>query len=121
MFLCATLHHIDTKCTSNNNASRQSIYTCTFTVNLVYKDHPRDQENVVFIHRWSLYAGSIKWKVYTWGPVKCGLYKQVVFIYRWSVEQVSLYFLFIGLLHCTTTIPVHLNCLQEMKRFLSAI
>ncbi len=23
-----------------------------------------------------------------WGPVKCGLYKQVVFVYRWSLEQV---------------------------------
>ncbi len=31
------------------------------------------------------------WKVYTWGPIKCGLYKQVVFIYRWSLEQVGLY------------------------------
>ncbi len=26
-----------------------------------------------------------------WGPVKCGLYKQVVFVYRWSLEQVWLY------------------------------
>ncbi len=58
------------------------------TVKLVYKDHPRDQQNVVLIHRWSLYAGSITWKGYTWGPVNCGLYKQVVFIYRWSLEQV---------------------------------
>ena len=30
-----------------------------------------------------LYAGSITSKVYLWGPVKCGLYQQVVFIYRW--------------------------------------
>ena len=28
------------------------------TVKLVYKDHPRDQQN---IHRWSLYADSITW------------------------------------------------------------
>ncbi len=41
--------------------------------------------------RWSLYAGSITWKVYPWRPAKCGLYKQVVFIYRWSWEQVWLY------------------------------
>ena len=34
---------------------------------------------MVLIHRWSLYAGSITWKVYLWGFVKCGLYKQVVF------------------------------------------
>ena len=27
------------------------------------KDHPRDQHGVL-IHRWSLYAGSITWKVY---------------------------------------------------------
>ncbi len=55
------------------------------------KYQPRDQQNVVLIHRWSLYAGSIAWKIYTWGPVKCGLYKQVVFIYRWSLEQVCVY------------------------------
>ena len=61
------------------------------TVKLVYKDYPRDQQNVVPIHRWSLYAGSIAWKIYTWGPVKCGLYKQVVFVCRWSLEQVWLY------------------------------
>ncbi len=34
------------------------------TVKFVYKDHPREQQNVVFIHRWSLYAGSIAWKVH---------------------------------------------------------
>ncbi len=60
------------------------------TVKRVFKDHPRDQQNVVLIHRWFLYAGSMTWKVYAWGPVKCGLYKQVVFIYRWSLEQVQL-------------------------------
>ena len=67
---------------------------------LVYKDQPGDQQNVVLIHRWSLYAGSITRKVYPWGPVKCGLYKQVVLIYRWSLEQVRLYIniLFPGIL-----------------------
>ncbi len=50
------------------------------TVKLVYKDRLRDQQNVVLIHRWSLYVGSITWKIYPWGPVQCGLYKQVVFI-----------------------------------------
>ena len=29
------------------------------TVTLVYKDPPRNQHNVVLIHRWSLYASSI--------------------------------------------------------------
>ncbi len=29
--------------------------------------------NVVLIHRWSLYADSIPWKVYMLGPVKYGL------------------------------------------------
>ncbi len=48
--------------------------------NAMDKDHLRDQQNVVLIHRLSLYAGSIAWKVYQWGPVKCRLYKQVVFI-----------------------------------------
>ena len=50
------------------------------TVTLVCKDHPRDQQNVVLIHRWSFYAGLITWKVYQQGLVKCGLYKQVAFI-----------------------------------------
>ncbi len=54
-------------------------YECISSETCVYKDHPRDQQNVVLIHRWSLYAGSITWEVYPWGPVKCGLYKQVVF------------------------------------------
>ncbi len=44
------------------------------TVKLVYKDHARDQPNVLLIHRWSLYEGLIAWKVYTMGPVNCGLY-----------------------------------------------
>ncbi len=66
-------------------------HTLTYTVKFVYKDHPRDQQNVVLIHRWALYAGSIAWKIYPRGPAKCGLYKQVVFIYRWSLEQVWLY------------------------------
>ena len=56
---------------------------------LVHADHPKGQQNVVLTHRWSLYTGSITWKVYPWEPVKCGLYKQVVFIYRWSLEQVN--------------------------------
>ncbi len=45
----------------------------TCTVKLVYKDHPRDPQNVVFIHRLSLYVGSETWKVYLCGPVKCDL------------------------------------------------
>ncbi len=39
----------------------------------VYKDHPRDQQNMVLIQRWSLYAASIAWKGFIWGPVKYGL------------------------------------------------
>ncbi len=53
--------------------------TAHCTVKPIYKDHPRGQHSVVLIHRWSLYVGSIQWKVYHWGPVKCGLYIQVVF------------------------------------------
>ncbi len=39
---------------------------------------------------WTLYTGGLfmqvqQYRKYTpWGPVKCGLFKQVVFIYRWS-------------------------------------
>ncbi len=51
------------------------------TGKLAYKDHARDQQNdVVLIHRLSLYVGSITWKVYPWGPVIYGRYKQVFFI-----------------------------------------
>ncbi len=38
------------------NVKRRSPLSCT--VKLVYKDHHRDQQNVVLICRWSLYAGS---------------------------------------------------------------
>ncbi len=58
------------------------------TVKLAYKDHPRDQINMALIHKWSLYLGSLILEVYPWGPVKCGLYKQVVIMHRWSLEQV---------------------------------
>ena len=41
---------------------------------LVYKGLPRDLQNVILIYRWSLYAGSIPWKIY---PVTISsLYKQ---------------------------------------------
>ncbi len=66
-----------------------SACPCNYSENVefVYKDHPRDQQNVIK-HRWSEYTGSIAWKLYTWELVKCGLYKHVVFVYRWSLEQV---------------------------------
>ena len=46
------------------------------TMKPLYKDHLRDQQNIVLIHRWSLYAASIKWQVYIWVLVTCGFYKQ---------------------------------------------
>ncbi len=52
------------------------------TVKLMYKDYPKDQQNVALIHRWSLYTGAIPWTVYPWVLVKCGLYKQLVFLQR---------------------------------------
>ncbi len=48
-----------------------------YTVKLAYKDHPRDQQ-----------IGSVTWKLYLWGLVKCGLCKQVVYI--WVVFRVRL-------------------------------
>ncbi len=68
----------------------QSVFE--ITMKLFYKDHARDQQNVVLIHRWSLYTGIIAWKTYTWRPVKCCLYKQVVFIYNGSLNQIWLYY-----------------------------
>ncbi len=69
-------------------ATEMAVYQVQWSL---YKDHPRDQQDV---DRWSLYSGSITWKVYPCGPVKCGFHKrmkQVVFIYRWSLEQIWLY------------------------------
>ncbi len=64
----------------------------TVTVELVNKDYLRDQHYVVLIHRWSLYAGLVTRKIYTWEPLKFGPYnRQVVFIYKCSFEQVSMY------------------------------
>ncbi len=71
----------------------------TVTVKLYIKTNPRDQQKVVLIHRWSLYAGSIAWKVYAGGHINCGLYKQMIFIYRWSLEQVRLYMISQPCLH----------------------
>ncbi len=46
------------------------------------------------VDNWVFTLPNLKtWKVYSWEPVKCGLYKQVVFTCRWSLEQVWLYFL----------------------------
>ena len=67
-----------------------------YTVKPAYKDHTKDQETVVLIHRWSLYAGSITGEVYHWEPVKCGLYKQapgglyiqVVFRAGWPIYSI---------------------------------
>ena len=56
-----------------------------YTVKPVYKEHPKETENVVLIDRFiNMYIASK-------GVMKSGLYKHVVFIYRWSLEQISLY------------------------------
>ena len=34
----------------------------------------------LYIHRWSLYAGLITWKIYPWGPAKWSLYAGGVYI-----------------------------------------
>ncbi len=52
----------------------------------VHKKYPRDKQNVVIIHRKSLYTGLITWKMWKL-PVTHGPYKQVVFIYRWSLRR----------------------------------
>ncbi len=62
----------------------ENPYIQRCTVKLVYKDHPRDQQNVVLINRWSLHAGLITWMCILLGLVKGGLYKQVVFIHRFD-------------------------------------
>ncbi len=63
---------------SSSTCAGGSLFKLKYSETL-YKDHLREEQNVVLIHRWSLYAGSIIWKVYLWGPVKCGLYIQVAF------------------------------------------
>ncbi len=49
-----------------------------YTVTLVYKDTPKRPPKCGPYTL--LYTGPITWEVYPWGPVKCGLYIQVVFI-----------------------------------------
>ncbi len=39
-----------------------------YTVKFLYKDHLRDQQNVVLIDRWCLYASSIAWKYTSGNP-----------------------------------------------------
>ncbi len=51
-------------------------------------------------------------EVYTWEPVKFGLYKEVVFIYRWSLEQVSLQYLYTKILY------FHIGNTDTLKSFL---
>ena len=51
---------------------------------MVSKDHLRDQQNMVLIHRWSLHSGLITWKSY-WDLWK------VVFIYWCYLGQVWLH------------------------------
>ena len=51
----------------NSKSCGRLPHTCT--AKLVYKDHTRNQQNVVLTHRWSLYTVSITWKVYPWEPV----------------------------------------------------
>ncbi len=63
---------------------------------------------MVLIHRWALYAGSIAWKIYTWGFLNCDLYTQVVFIYRWCLEQIWFYF--------DCSVRVYFACLQCMMK-----
>ncbi len=48
-------------------------------VKLVYKDHPRDQENVVVIHRWSL-----------------GKFNSIGSIHMWTCELISRCSLYTG-------------------------
>ena len=57
------------KCLTHRQRKLFSFYEQKNTVKLVYKDRPRDQQNAVLIHMWSLYAGSTAWKVYNRGPV----------------------------------------------------
>ncbi len=61
------------------------------TVKLVYKDHPRGQQYVVLIHRWSLYTGSVRESMSlgtckTWSLKAGGLYIQVVFTAGFTVH-----------------------------------
>ncbi len=59
-------------------------------VKLVYKDQSRDQQNVVLMHKWSLYAGSITMSIQLRTcEMRClkagGLYIQVVFRAGWTI------------------------------------
>ena len=53
-----------------------------FTVEPVYKDHPREHNTMVFVQRWSLITGSFMQKMSNWK--KYGCYRQGIAIPRWS-------------------------------------
>ncbi len=80
------------------------------------------------MQRWSLYAGSITRKVYSWGPVKCGLYKQVVFRTGLNVfdYQVDNFPAVVQRLHLVHTTGYVITCIwmlylqsQHMSGFIS--
>ena len=94
-------------CTSCEDNFTHLSRTHTVYTESLYKDHLKDKPNMVLIHSWPLYEGSITWKEYPWLPVKCGLYKKVVFIYRCYLEQVWLrLYLYLLMLHsCCVVAP----------------
>ncbi len=55
------------------------VNKCLQVHDFVDKEHPRDQQNVVLIHKWSLFAGS-KHSKYISEHLQ-----NVVFISRWSL------------------------------------
>ena len=65
---CSRFVSINVGLTAETKTKTKTHLVQANTVNLTYKDHNRDRQNVVLIHRGSLYTGSITGKVYTGNP-----------------------------------------------------
>jgi len=71
------------------NKETKDIFS--YTVKLLYNDHPWDPKFVAVADRWLLFRGCFMlWKL-KMGPQNCGRCRQVVVIWRWSLTQVWLY------------------------------
>lgn len=77
---------------------------CLYAGKLVYKDSHRDHRCDPYM--WSLYTGSITWKVYLMAAVKCGH-----FISRWSLYTKTVVFR-----TSLTVLPTRRDCFCFMRQ-----
>ncbi len=77
------------------------------SVNGSYSETSIDQQKVVLIHKWSLYAGSMAWSVYPWG-----LYN-VIFILKAGGLDIQLVFrAYLAVFQNNTPVPYILSSVE---------